>query len=192
MIKVILMWSFPLVSLALGLLSWRRTVSKMPIIVLSIGLCLQSFAYTSFNLPSLAGNYPIVSLGRGLFVGYLLLLLGGFTSGLKTEQKSRIEVKIILLVGFIFLTMANLIGPRFAEAVLAILCILIPALFWRDINFRGPGVIFSIFFISVMAFTSFIMTWSSFLKDIFDLSPLLWMMAFTAGYNLSLNYEENE
>jgi len=190
--KVILMWSFPVVSLLLGFLSWKKTVSKTSIIVLSLGLGLQSFAYTSYRFTSLTSNYPLVSMGRGLLVGFLLILLSGFTGGLKPDQKSRVDLKVMILVGLIFLTMANLIDPKFAEAVLAILCILTPAIFWREISFRGPAVVFSVFFISTMAFTSFILTWSQYLLDAFDLSPLLWMMAFTAGYYLSLNFEVEE
>ncbi len=185
------MWSFPIVSLALGLLSWRRTKIKYLIIFLCFGLGLQSFAYSEWSLAPLAGPLTLVALGKGLLAGLLFTTLSQLRRDIPKERGNQIELKIILLLGLVFLTLSNLVSPRIAEAVLAIFCIIHPALFWRQLRDQEVGTIFSAFCISILAFLSFILTWSGAFTDTFDLSPLLWMMAFSACFYLYLKFEES-
>lgn len=184
------MWSFPIVSLALGLLSWKRTKIKYPIVLLCLGLGLQSFAYSDWNLGHLAGPLTLVALGKGLLAGLLFTTLSQLRSDIPQERSSRMEIKIILLLGLVFLTLSNLTSPKLAEGALAIFCIIHPAIFWKELRKQEAGTIFSAFSISVLAFFSFLLTWSEVFIDKFDLSPLLWMVAFSSCFYLYLKFEE--
>lgn len=194
--KDIVMWSFPIVSLALGLLSWRRVHLKLPLVVLMAGLALQTFSYLDWRVASGVNSYALVALGKGFFVGLLYVLLG--TKSLtdltdmagKAELYSRVQLKVILLSGMIFLTLSNLVSPKISEALLAILLILFPAIFWTKVKAQDPMVIASILCIGVLAFCSFFLTWSGYLLDVFSLSPILWMLAFGAGFYVFLDFEE--
>lgn len=184
------MWSFPIVSLALGFLSWKRTKIKYPIILLCLGLGLQSFAYIDLSLSPLAGPFTLVALGKGLLAGLLFTTLSQLRKDIPKDRNSRMELKTILLLGLVFLTLSNLTNPKLAEGVLAIFCIIHPAIFWRDLRRQEVATIFSAFSISTLAFFSFLFTWSEFFMDKFDLSPLLWMIAFSSCFYLYLKFEE--
>ena len=185
------MWSFPIVSIALGLLSWRRVKVKSPLMLLMIGLALQTFSYLEFSVAPGLENHSLVALGKGFFIGLLYVLYAGMGVDNKPDFHARIELKVILLAGMIFLTLSNLVSPKVSEAFLAILCILFPALFWPKLKKQEPLTITSAFFLAFMAFFSFLLTWSKYLIDFFNLSPILWMLSFTAGLYIFLNLEES-
>ena len=184
------MWSFPIVSLALGLLSWRRTKLKSPLMFLMVGLALQTFSYIELRVAPGVGNHAFVAFGKGLFVGLMYVLYAGMGNESKPEFHTRIELKSILLAGMIFLTLSNLVDAKISEALLAILCIFFPAIFWKKLKNQELTTIVASFFLAFMAFFSFLLTWSKYLIDFFNLSPILWMLAFTAGFYIFLNLEE--
>ena len=158
--------------------------------ILMIGLALQAFSYVEWRIAPGVSNHALVALGKGFFIGLLYVLYAGMGVLEKPEFHSRVEVKGILLAGMIFLTLSNLVSPKISEALLAILCILFPAIFWNKLKSQEHATIAAGLFLAFMAFFSFLLTWSKFLVDFFNLSPILWMLSFTAGLYIFLKLEE--
>jgi len=146
---------------------------------LLVGLALQMFAYSYFPIElNEKLSFLLVTLGKSLALSFLIASYSGidFTG---SEAKQRIKLKLIPLVGLIFVTIHNLVGQKEAEALLSILLIVFPAVFWRKVREEGHYQIFALFLISFFAFSSFILQWSNQLLDTFNLIPLLWMLSFT-------------
>lgn len=184
------MWSFPLVSLFFGYMTYRKKNLNMVSGSLLLGLALQMFAYSYFPFElNEKLSLIFVTFGKSLALSFLIASYSGidFTG---SEAKERIRLKLIPLVGLIFITIHNLIGQKEAEALLSILLIVFPAVFWRKIREKDHYQIFALFLISFFAFSSFILQWSNQLLDTFNLIPLLWMLSFTCC--LYLFYRNSE
>jgi hypothetical protein len=181
-LEVLFMWSFPLMSLFFGVYSWRSKNFGAMVALLSIGLGLQLFSYDQNFLTLAEHRTGAVIFGRSLLLSFIVNMLLGFESASFKDKKERIMLKLMPLTGMSFYTVNKFLGLKIAEAIMAVGFLLILVLFWSQIRKFDSSKIVSLFIISGISFSSFMLTWSGYFQDKFFLNPVLWMIAFSYSF----------
>jgi hypothetical protein len=176
------MWSFPLMSLFFGVYSWRSKNFGAMVALLSIGLGLQLFSYDQNFLTLAEHRTGAVIFGRSLLLSFIVNMLLGFESASFKDKKERIMLELMPLTGMSFYTVNKFLGLKIAEAIMAVGFLLILVLFWSQIRKFDSSKIVSLFIISGISFSSFMLTWSGYFQDKFFLNPVLWMIAFSYSF----------
>ena len=191
LLEVYLMWSFPIVSVALSFFFWKGEFSKKELVILAIGLCLQALAYHIGPVGPFLSGAPWISLGKGLLLGIVWANFGLKVQKIPEKNRESIRYKFILFCGLLFLTLTNQFGSRLSDAVLTCAFILLPAVYWSTRSQKELKITFALFSIGFLAFFSFFLTWTGVMRDLFQANPLLWMIAFSSCFFISFRSKEN-